>query len=166
MKNRIFFDMDGTMAESRPTAELEDMYKAGYFLYLGPYENIVEAARMLCRQQRAEVFTLSAVLSDSPYVIPEKDAWLDKHLPCVDRAHRIYCPTGERKDRYVPGGIRRTDILVDDYSKNLMEWVEYARGVKLLNGINGTKGTWTGPTVSRFAEPYDIAAAILRAGML
>ena len=42
-----------------------------------------------------------------------------------------------------------TDVLVDDYTKNLKEWpvfgdAKFGRAVKLLNGINGNNGTWTG----------------------
>ena len=59
-----------------------------------------------------------------------------------------------------------TDVLVDDYTKNLKEWpvfgdAKFGRAVKLLNGINGTNGTWTGISVSRFFTPKSIADVIL-----
>ena len=62
-----------------------------------------------------------------------------------------------------------TDVLVDDYTKNLKEWpvfgdAKFGRAVKLLNGINGNNGTWTGISVSRFFSPDSIAKAILNVG--
>ena len=56
----------------------------------------------------------------------------------------MFVENGCRKSLSVPGGLRKTDILLDDYSRNLHDWAEAgAIGVKLLNDINNTHGTWT-----------------------
>lgn len=166
---RVFFDMDGTLAEWKAAKEPEDLYEKDYFLSLKPYQSVVEAAWKLYESGEAEVFILSAVLADSRYAISEKDAWLDEYLSFVDVDHRLYVESSVPKRLRVPGGVRMTDVLVDDYTKNLKEWpvfgdAKFGRAVKLLNGINGTNGTWTGISVSRFFTPKSIADVILKVG--
>ena len=41
---RVFFDMDGTLAEWKAAKEPEDLYEKDYFLSLKPYQSVVEAA--------------------------------------------------------------------------------------------------------------------------
>ena len=62
---RVFFDMDGTLAEWKAAKEPEDLYEKDYFLSLKPYQSVVEAAWKLYESGEAEVFILSAVLADS-----------------------------------------------------------------------------------------------------
>ena len=119
---RVFFDMDGTLAEWKAAKEPEDLYEKDYFLSLKPYQSVVEAAWKLYESGEAEVFILSAVLADSRYAIPEKNAWLGEYLPWVDIDHRLYVEGSVPKRLRVPGGVRMTDVLVDDYTKNLKEW--------------------------------------------
>ena len=82
---------------------------------------------------------------------------------------RLYVESSVPKRLRVPGGVRMTDVLVDGYTKNLKEWpvfgdAKFGRAVKLLNGINGTNGTWAGISVSRFFTPKSIADVILKVG--
>ena len=54
-------------------------------------------------------------------------------------------------------------ILVDDFSKNLREWVDTGDnfiGIKFMNGINGTKGTWAGYLVSNKMSAAQLVNAI------
>ena len=48
------------------------------------------------------------------------------------------------------------NYLLDDYTKNLASW-NPNQGIKLLNGINHTRGTWQGNAV-RYDKPPDILA--------
>ena len=116
---RVFFDMDGTLAEWKAAKEPEDLYEKDYFLSLKPYQSVVEAAWKLYESGEAEVFILSAVLDDSRYAISEKDAWLNEYLSFVDVDHRIYVEGSVPKHLRVPGGVRMTDVLVDDYTKRV-----------------------------------------------
>lgn len=145
---RLFVDMDGVLAKFKTVDTLETLYEKGYFLNLAPQDTVVEAVRCLAGDPQIEVYILSSVLSDSSYALAEKNAWLDEHLPEIDREHRIFPPCGEDKKMYIPEGIRQTDCLLDDYTHNLVLWEPPARGIKLLNGINHTKGTWQGAMVS------------------
>ena len=147
-KPRLFVDMDGTLAVFNQIDKLETLYERGYFADLTPQVNVVEAVRMLQARDEVEVFVLSAVLTDSKYAQIEKNEWLNFYLPEIDESHRIFVPCGEDKTRYVPEKILEDDVLLDDYTVNLNAWEPPAKGLKLLNGINGTKGTWQKSRIS------------------
>lgn len=162
-KKRLFVDMDGTMAVWNPTKKLEELYEEGYFKNLKPYEEVVEAVRYLVQNEPGiEVFVLSAYLSDSQYALAEKNEWLNTYLPEIDMQHRCFCHCGTDKSLAVPGGIRTTDHLLDDYTINLNDWCPPGVGLKLLNGINDTHKSWKGDRISRLQPAEDIANAIMR----
>ncbi len=160
-KQRLFVDMDGTLATFTPVDRLETLYEKGYFLNLRPLDNVVLAVKdIIHNNPDIEVFILSAYLSDSPYALEEKNRWLDKYLPEIDAAHRIFPPCGSDKKEYIPNGIRNTDCLLDDYTHNLTLWQPPARGIKLLNGINHTHGTWKHDSIRFDQVPKDLAVQI------
>lgn len=151
-KRRLFIDMDGTLAVFTPVDTMETLYEKGYYAELNPHENVIEGARQFMQASDMEVYVLSAVLEDSPYALTEKNAWLDQYLPEVDSEHRVFLPCGKDKSEYVPGGISVADTLLDDYSTNLHQWqAAGGRAIKLMNGINGTRGSWVGQRIE-----YDI----------
>lgn len=168
---RLFVDMDGTVVEWKAVSSYDELYEKGYFSSLEPYQTVVDAIQLIHEEiPVVDIFTLSAVLPDSLHSIPEKNVWLDNHMPFIDEQHRLFTWNGTPKHGAAPGGIRLHDTLLDDYSKNLFEWeadaaVTGAKGVKLLNGINGTQGTWQhawkGACVSRYAPPGEIVTGIL-----
>lgn len=142
VKKRLFVDMDGTLAVFKPVDTLETLYSEGYFASLEPQQEVIDAIDELLSDNEFEVFVLSAYLSDSPYALSEKNEWLDEHLPNISPSHRLFVPCGEDKASVVPGGISEGDYLLDDYTLNLLSWDPPGHGIKLLNGINHTKGTW------------------------
>lgn len=160
MKERLFVDMDGTLAEFRNVDTLETLYEQGYFKNLMPQNNVVEAIKEIMKKNEVEVFILSAVLSDSKYALDEKNEWLNNFLPEIDKGHRIFPPCGEDKKNYIPEGIRANDFLLDDYTHNLMLWSPPAEGIKILNGINHTKGTWQGSMLSFNKNSKELAKDI------
>lgn len=150
-KVRLFVDMDGTLAEWRPSKSLEELCEDGYFRSLHPYTNVVHAVRKIIKEHSdlVEVFILSAYLTDSKSALSDKNAWLDLYLPEIDAAHRVFTPCGTDKSKAVPGGIKDTDRLLDDYTVNLFDWCPPGFGIKLLNGINDTHKSWPGVRIDK-----------------
>ncbi len=147
-KKRLFVDMDGTLAVFKHVDTLEKLYEPGYFKDLEPNINVVNAVKeILAHKPDIDVYILSSVLSDSNYALKEKREWLEKYLPEIPIGKCIFPPCGQDKTNFVPGGLKETDYLLDDYSKNLNSWEPPARGIKLMNGINGNHGTWTGSCI-------------------
>ena len=59
------------------------------------------------------------------------------------------------------GGIVRRDFLLDDYTKNLLDFnVAGGVGIKLLNNVNESKGSWFGNKVSYTMSDEQIKDAI------
>lgn len=161
MRKRLFVDMDGTLAEFKNVDTLETLYEKDYFFNLKPQVNVVETVKEIIKKDDVEVFILSAVLSDSKYALQEKNMWLNKYLPEIDKKHRIFPPCGENKKDYIPDGIRNNDFLLDDYTHNLTLWSPPAKGIKLLNGINHTKGTWQDSRLSFSRASEELATDML-----
>lgn len=159
-KKRLFVDMDGTLTVFTPQAGIEPLYEKGYFLNLPSHENVVAAMRYIINNHpEIEVNVLSAVLMDSRFALEEKNAWLDKYLPEVDEKHRIFVPNGSDKKAWVIG-FNEDDTLLDDYTPNLLKW-NPARGIKLLNLINHSKGTWQQDRIRYDREPVELANGIM-----
>lgn len=164
MSKRLFVDMDGTLCEFKVVDTLETLYESGYFLNLKPHMNVVNAVKdIVAKDPDIEVFILSAYLSDSKYALDEKHRWLDTYLPEIDAEHRYFMHCGTDKKDFIAkrgGGVTIDDYLLDDYSLNLHSWQPPARGIKFMNGINGTHGTWNMDSlgISRSAE--DLALCI------
>lgn len=169
-KKRLFVDMDGTLAEWRnisfdtPCSEefnelsIEEklnkiLYYPGYFSSLKEHEHVVKAINKIVRENNdVEVYIISCVLPDKNGVSPvrQKNEWLDNYLPDIDMSHRIFVPDGESKSEYVPNGVQAGDFLLDDYTKNLLEWESAGKGIgiKLLNEVNSSKGQWCGSRIA------------------
>lgn len=159
-KQRLFVDMDGTLAEFKTVDTLETLYEKDYFINLKPNENVLGAIKQLIADNDFDVYILSAYLTDSRYALEEKNAWLDKYLPELPQEKRLFVPCGTDKSVAVPGLIRPDDYLLDDYTKNLSEWEPPARGIKLINGINHTNGTWQGDKIQFTHVPEELSSMI------
>ena len=161
-RQRLFVDMDGTLTEFLPQESMAPRYEKGYFRNLPPHENVVAAIRcLLSAHPEIEVHILSAYLTDSPYALAEKNAWVDNYLPELDVSHRLFVPNGSDK-RACIGDVREDDVLLDDYTKNLLRW-QPSRAVKLINAINHTKKTWKNAAVYYDHDPATLAAEIVQA---
>lgn len=138
-KIRIYIDMDGCIAKWNTEASIEETFEPGYFASLEPEEGLITAVKRLSEDY--DVSILSAVYQDN-HSLGDKVAWLKKQG--LGFMQTIFVPYGESKQKYIDHSY--TSILIDDYSKNLEEWVlsKNCFGIKYLNGINSTKGQWTG----------------------
>ena len=164
-KGRLFVDMDGTLAEwQSPVASSEEqLYRIlksrGYFRNLRPHTNVVEAVRKLCLKTDIPVFIASCYIPGCP-ALQDKKEWLDEYLPELPVRNRIFIPCGSKKEEHVPGGIRENDVLLDDYTKNLKEWSGI--GVKLINPVNHSHGSWKGCSVGYKASVEEITEALIK----
>ena len=160
MQKALFIDIDGTLARFHDAdkAFIEAMWTPGFYISLKPFENLVAAIKLFIENNPdVEVYVLSAVLdTEPPFVIDEKNKWLDIFLPEIDKEHRIYTRAGDDKSDYLD--MQGSECyLLDDYNKNLYEF-EHAggRGIKFHNDVNhrglgafgGSKGNlWQGDIV-------------------
>ena len=116
MKQRIYFDMDGTLAVWNKDKTLEEVGEVGYFLNLLPHESVVDAAKRLIKSDTYDVYILSHVISKTAEI--DKNSRLDRYLCEVYADHRIFVPYGENKSCYIKNKTN-TDVLIDDFSDNL-----------------------------------------------
>lgn len=160
-KIKVFIDMDGTLAKWQPEKTYNELKEKGYFATLPPMENMVEAINsMLSEKQNIEYYILSATLNKS--CKKDKLRWLKENVPNMLKKNCIFVPNGENKAAFVSQKfnmpINKNWILIDDFSKNLHRWeAAGGTGIKILNGINGTKGTWTGYSISSCLSSMSIA---------
>ena len=161
LERRFFFDMDGVLAKWE-SASLEQMTTPGFFLNRVPDDNSLKMLNVLkirCETEGAQIYILSSYLL--PMSMEEKIQWNEKYTG-IPLNHQVYVKYGESKSDAIDqiGGVRKNDVLLDDFSDNLREWKGIA--VKYYNGINGTKGTWDGFSIHANMNP-DIMASQLEA---
>lgn len=142
--------MDGTLNVFRSIQDMDELYEEGFFSRAVPHMEVVEEVKRVIGKM--DVYILSACPVGSQFAKAEKDWWLDTYLPEVEKSKRLYLDVGKNKakevERIFGERLRKDDVLLDDYSVNLHEWQEAGgTGVKLMNGINGNKGTWKGKSV-------------------
>ena len=135
-KIRIFVDMDGTLARFHDeNLYLERMFEKGFFRDLKPFENVVSAIKELVKDNTSEIFILSATVNSCS--LEEKQEWLDRYLPEIDKEHRIFTSLNVPKSEAIGHRLTDKDILVDHYNKNLLEWQKAGgTSVKAKNNIN------------------------------
>lgn len=141
IKRRVFFDLDGTLAEWRGGARREELLEKGYFISLRPIPEMIEAARRVNENEDLSVYILSKYWTCGDFALPEKIEWCEKYLPFIPKDHLLFVPDETEKAEFVKRatgeGVTPSDVLVDDYTKNLYEWMQNGgTGVKCINEWN------------------------------
>lgn len=149
-KVRIFVDMDGTIADIHSIQNWWERCQSepDFFEKLLPFQNLIKALFFIKThyEESIELCSLSAVNDEQKSAKTSKNIWMDMHAVFIEE--RVFSVIGERKSKSV-GGICRTDILLDDYSQNLFEWVEDGgTAIKVKNKINCINGKWKGSIIS------------------
>lgn len=135
-----YVDMDGVVARWCLEDTTYDTFQPGYFLSRTPEPELVRLVKML-RDKGKNVFILSSVYQNG-YAEKEKRRWLS--IQGIGDVPKVFVPYGENKADYTDSP-NTCNILLDDFSKNLLEWEEAGNlGFKLYNGINGNYGKWKG----------------------
>jgi 5'(3')-deoxyribonucleotidase len=123
---RLIFDMDGTLADFDGAGGIDKMNERGFFKNLDIYADVVKTLDTLNKAGYA-LYILSACI-DTEYCKTEKLEWIENNLPFISKDNVILMNVGENKaSEFVQATkteITETDLLFDDYGKNLKDWYE------------------------------------------
>ena len=146
---KLFIDLDGTVAKFNVRNALERFDKEiGFFANLGAYKGIEAINEMALLKN---VYVISASPNNQADI--DKMIWLNKYLPNIPKENITLCRLGENKAKIIENKynliIDSNCYLLDDYSKNLFEWVANGGiGIKRLNSVaDNSRGLWKGLTI-------------------
>lgn len=137
---KVFFDMDGVLFEFDKTASIEETFEKGFFLTRKVQEQMIATCKALM-DYNVEVVVLSSVYENGYAAEEKKQSLANANVV----ANEIFVPYGKCKTNFIEDDGESIYILIDDFSKNLISWENCGSrfvGIKCLNGINGTNGTW------------------------
>jgi 5'(3')-deoxyribonucleotidase len=157
---KIFLDLDGTLAKFNvPNALARFAIEQGFFANLGAYKGI-EIINELAKQ--GNIYIISA--SPNMYADLDKKQWIKKYLNNVPKQNIILCRLGENKanviKRQIGIEIDNECYLLDDYTKNLIEWEENGGiGIKRITTVsdNSTK-KWKGLELKELCKLSNLIA--------
>lgn len=156
-KLRFLFDMDGVLAEYKEAKNSDEYRTAEFFLNLAADEKMIEVLKLLIKWG-CRVAILTACYFEDSTAKEGKMEWMKKLG--LENVEMIFVPVGEKKYNYV--NQNDINVLIDDYSWNLHTWKqEGGLAFKYMNGVNGTKGTWSGYRVDNKMSPEEIATALV-----
>lgn len=146
---KLFIDLDGTVAKFNVRNALERFDKEiGFFANLGAYKGVEAINEMALLKN---VYVISA--SPNTQADIDKMIWLNKYLPNIPKENITLCRLGENKAKIIENKynliIDSNCYLLDDYSKNLFEWVANGgTGIKRLTSVaDNSRGLWKGLTI-------------------
>lgn len=155
---KLFIDLDGTVAKFNVRNALERFDKeVGFFAKLGAYKGIEILNTLALSNQ---VFVISA--SPNEQADKDKRTWLDKYLPNIKSENITLCRLGENKAQIIENKynikIDNQCYLLDDFSKNLFEWVACGGvGIKRLTSVaDNSTGKWKGLAIKNLVELAEV----------
>lgn len=172
----IFFDMDGVLSifygpiglpndnREYPINQLNH-----YFKYAKPNPQIQEFIKTLQNKQISLYLVTHTTEMDKELDLQhmyDKQVWLETHYPNVfSPEHKIVIPNqtvSKAKAVQITTGIniKKTDILIDDYNKNLTDWTDKGgTAIKFINNKNSAD-SFTGPHITPEMSSQDIYTLI------
>lgn len=151
---KIFLDLDGTVAKFNVRNALKRFdNEIGFFAKLGAYKGI-ESVDELAKS--GIVYIISA--SPNAQADNDKMIWINKYLPNVPLENITMCRVGENKAKIIENkysmSISQECYLLDDYTKNLQEWVANGgTGIKRLTSVaDNSTGKWQGLTLKDLTQ--------------
>lgn len=127
----LFLDLDGTLAKfnSKRNALKRFDNEVGFFANLKPYKYI-EVINTLATKENVNVYVISATPNEQ--ADKDKLTWISKYLDKIPQQNICFSRLGENKAKVIKNKLNITIdnncLLLDDYTKNLIEWQN-------LNGI-------------------------------
>ena len=128
---KLFLDLDGTLAKfnSKRNALKRFDNEIGFFANLKPYKYI-EFVNQLAISENVNVYVISATPNEQ--ADKDKLVWIRKYLNNIKEENICFSRLNENKAKVIKDKLNITIdnecILLDDYTKNLIEWTN-------LNGI-------------------------------
>ena len=128
---KLFLDLDGTLAKfnSKRNALKRFDNEIGFFANLKPYKYI-EFVNQLATSENVNVYVISATPNEQ--ADKDKLVWIRKYLNNIKEENICFSRLNENKAKVIKDKLNITIdnecILLDDYTKNLIEWTN-------LNGI-------------------------------
>lgn len=152
--NKIFLDLDGTLARFNVPNALNRFEKEiGFFARLKPYKGI-EAINKMAKGGNVYIISASPNLSADI----DKMRWVQKYIPNLPYNNIVICRCGDNKAvairKKLGFSIDNQCYLLDDYTKNLVEWEQAGgKGIKRLTSVadNSTK-KWQGLEIKELEE--------------
>lgn len=151
---KIFLDLDGTVAKFNVRNALKRFdNEIGFFAKLGAYKGI-ESVNELAKS--GIIYIISA--SPNAQADNDKMIWINKYLPNVPLENITMCRVGENKAKIIENkysmSISQECYLLDDYTKNLQEWVANGgTGIKRLTSVaDNSTGKWQGLTLKDLTQ--------------
>lgn len=151
---KIFLDLDGTVAKFNVKNALKRFdNEIGFFARLGAYKGI-ESINELAKS--GIIYIISA--SPNAQADNDKMIWINKYLPNVPQENITMCRLGENKAKIIENkysmSISQECYLLDDYTKNLQEWVANGgTGIKRLTSVaDNSTGKWQGLTLKDLTQ--------------
>jgi len=160
----LYIDLDGTCFEFKKDASLDEILERGFFSSLYPFDNVIRGIKTFHKENPDVKLKILSSCLDRDYILEEKNQLVDKYLPFIDKKDRIYVPYGKQKSHYMNSSDNSHEsYLLDDYTKNLEDVALHnMTGIKLVNNINFTKGTWKGHTVHYELPDWIFASELKR----
>lgn len=155
---KVFFDMDGVLAEYRKDSTVEEMSVKGYFASLRPEWNMIKALIRLALDSDKLGFSVCVLTKVYPtqfkYSVSEKAEWRDEFLPeLLDSEFIMVNGEKEEKSEAIKNRlgceIDSDCFLIDDYNYNLSDWMKNGgSAIKYVNGINDKNRSFIGKRIS------------------
>lgn len=157
---KIFLDLDGTIARFNVRNALERFAtEQGFFARLRPYVGI-EVINTLAKM--GNIYIISA--SPNLQADCDKMQWIARYLSNVPLKNITICRVGENKADIIKSKykmeIDSSCYLLDDYTKNLIEW-ESAGGVgikRITSVADNSTGKWTGLALTKLCQLGQVVA--------